>query len=136
MPYPPLRTVVGAMFEFRSAWEAAAPTMAREPHLRPPVHPVLYIKPANTWSANGAAVMLAADVEAVEVGATLGIGFARAASRVRVEEALSFVAGYAVVNDVTVPHSSLLRPPMKHKCRDGFCPIGPLLKWVTRPGWC
>jgi 5-oxopent-3-ene-1,2,5-tricarboxylate decarboxylase/2-hydroxyhepta-2,4-diene-1,7-dioate isomerase len=124
MTHHPTRTVVGAMFEFQSAWDAAAPTMAREPHLRPPVHPVLYIKPANTWAADGSAVMLPAGVDEVEVGATLGIAFARAASRVRVEDALSCVAGYVVVNDVTVPHASLLRPPMKHKCRDGFCPIG------------
>ena len=40
---------------------------------------------------------------------------------------MSFVAGYCIVNDVTVPHASLLRPPMKQKCRDGFCPIGPLV---------
>ncbi len=121
------RTVVGAMFEFQSAWDAALPAMALEPHHRPPVHPVLYLKPANTWSHHGHAVVLPDDVSEVEVGATLGVAFARAASRVREAQALDFVAGYCIVNDVTVPHSAWLRPPMKHKCRDGFCPIGPLV---------
>jgi 5-oxopent-3-ene-1,2,5-tricarboxylate decarboxylase / 2-hydroxyhepta-2,4-diene-1,7-dioate isomerase len=120
-----LRTVVGAMFEFQSAWDAAAETMAREPHHRPPKHPVLYIKPANTWRTVGQSVLLPSDVNEVQVGATLGVAFARTAARVDERDALDYVAGYCIVNDVTVPHSSLLRPPMKQKCRDGFCPIGP-----------
>jgi 5-oxopent-3-ene-1,2,5-tricarboxylate decarboxylase / 2-hydroxyhepta-2,4-diene-1,7-dioate isomerase len=124
---PALRTVVGAMFEFQSAWDAAAETMAREPHHRPPKHPVLYIKPANTWSTGGQPVLLPSEIDEVQVGATLGIAFARTAARVSEHDALDFVAGYCIVNDVTVPHTSLLRPPMKQKCRDGFCPIGPLV---------
>jgi 5-oxopent-3-ene-1,2,5-tricarboxylate decarboxylase/2-hydroxyhepta-2,4-diene-1,7-dioate isomerase len=101
--------------------------MLQAPHHKPPVHPVLYIKPANTWARNGDAVLLPEGLDEVEVGATLGISFAGTASRVSAAQALQFVAGYCVVNDVTVPHSALLRPPMRQKCRDGFCPIGP---WV------
>jgi 5-oxopent-3-ene-1,2,5-tricarboxylate decarboxylase/2-hydroxyhepta-2,4-diene-1,7-dioate isomerase len=128
MSFFPTRTVVGAMFEFQGVWQALEPVMAQPPHHRPPAHPVLYIKPANTWSRHGDPVLLPPDVTEVEVGATLGISFARAASRVRVAQALDFVSGYCVVNDLTVPHQSLLRPPMRQKCRDGFCPIGP---WVS-----
>ena len=128
MPFFPTRTVVGALLEFQGAWQAMEPVMAQPPHHRPPVHPVLYIKPANTWARHGDSVLLPPDVAEVEIGATLGISFARAASRVNAAQALSHVAGYCVVNDVTVPHQSLLRPPMRQKCRDGFCPIGP---WVS-----
>lgn len=128
MSFFPTRTVVGALLEFQGAWHALEPVMAQPPHHRPPVHPVLYIKPANTWARHGDTVLLPPDVAEVEVGATLGISFARAASRVNVAQALSHVAGYCIVNDVTVPHQSLLRPPMRQKCRDGFCPIGP---WVS-----
>jgi 5-oxopent-3-ene-1,2,5-tricarboxylate decarboxylase/2-hydroxyhepta-2,4-diene-1,7-dioate isomerase len=128
MSFFPTRTVVGALLEFQGAWHALEPVMAQPPHHRPPVHPVLYIKPANTWAHHGDAVRLPPEVEEVEVGATLGISFARTASRVSAEQALDFVAGYGIVNDVTVPHQSLLRPPMRQKCRDGFCPIGP---WVS-----
>ena len=128
MPFFPTRTVVGALLEFQGVWQALEPVMAQPPHHRPPVHPVLYIKPANTWARHGDSVLLPPDVAEVEVGATLGISFARAASRVNAAQALSHVAGYCVVNDVTVPHQSLLRPPMRQKCRDGFCPIGP---WVS-----
>ena len=128
MPFFPTRTVVGALLEFQGAWQALEPVMAQPPHHRPPVHPVLYIKPANTWARHGDPVLLPSDVTEVEIGATLGISFARAASRVNAAQALSHVAGYCIVNDVTVPHQSLLRPPMRQKCRDGFCPIGP---WVS-----
>lgn len=128
MPFFPTRTVVGALLEFQGAWQALEPVMAQPPHHRPPVHPVLYIKPANTWAHHGDPVLLPPDVAEVEVGATLGISFARAASRVSAAQALGFVSGYCIVNDVTVPHQSLLRPPMRQKCRDGFCPIGP---WVS-----
>ncbi len=123
----PSRTVVGAMLEFAGAWRAMESAMHQPPHHKPPVHPVLYIKPANTWQRAGQPVLLPADVPEVEVGATLGISFVRTAARVKAEHALDFVAGYCIVNDITVPHSALLRPPMRQKCRDGFCPIGP---WV------
>ena len=127
MNHFPTRTVVGAMLEFQGAWLAMQGAMLQPPHHKPPVYPVLYIKPANTWARNGQAVLLPEGLDEVEVGATLGISFERAASRVSAAQALQFVAGYCVVNDVTVPHAALLRPPMRQKCRDGFCPIGP---WV------
>lgn len=124
------------MLEFQGAWAAMEPAMLLPPHHRPPVHPVLYIKPANTWCRAGVPVRLPADVPEVEVGATLGISFARTAARVSEAQALQFVSGYCVVNDVTVPHTAMLRPPMRQKCRDGFCPIGPWVpaSQVTDPG--
>jgi 5-oxopent-3-ene-1,2,5-tricarboxylate decarboxylase/2-hydroxyhepta-2,4-diene-1,7-dioate isomerase len=51
----------------------------------------------------------------------------RGASRLTEADALAHVAGYAIVDDVTVPHAAVLRPPMKQKCRDTFCPIGPVV---------
>jgi 5-oxopent-3-ene-1,2,5-tricarboxylate decarboxylase / 2-hydroxyhepta-2,4-diene-1,7-dioate isomerase len=122
-----MKTVVGALLNFRGAWAAMEPAMHREPHHKPPVHPVLYIKPANTWRRAGDPVPLPPDVEEIEVGSTLGVVMARTAARVSVENALDHVAAYVIVNDVTVPHTNVLRPPMKQKCRDGFCPIGTLV---------
>jgi 5-oxopent-3-ene-1,2,5-tricarboxylate decarboxylase/2-hydroxyhepta-2,4-diene-1,7-dioate isomerase len=46
---------------------------------------------------------------------------------VPVEAALDYVAGYVVVNDVSVPHESFYRPSIRLKCRDGFCPISATL---------
>lgn len=122
-----MKSVVGAFLNFRGVWAAAEPAMAREPHFKPPVHPVLYVKPANTWRGPGDAIELPPEVEEIEVGATLGLVFGRHAARVPEAEALGMLAGYAIVNDVTVPHTSMLRPPIRQKCRDSFCPIGPVL---------
>ena len=123
-----MKTVVGAWLNYRGAWAAMESTMRAPPHHKPPEHPVLYLKPANTWLAAGQAVVLPADVEEVEVGAALGVVIGRPAARVRAEDALAHVAGYRIVNDVTVPHEKVLRPPLKQKCRDTFCPMGPVVE--------
>ena len=71
MTHFPTRTVIGALLEFQGAWQALEPVMAQAPHHRPPVHPVLYVKPANTWARAGDPVLLPPDVEEVEVGPAL-----------------------------------------------------------------
>lgn len=45
------------------------------------------------------------------------------ATRVKEEEALDYVQGYTVVNDVSIFHDSFYRPAVKYLARDGFCPI-------------
>ncbi len=122
-----MKTVVGALLNFRGAWQAMEPAMHQPPHHRPPLHPVLYLKPANTWAADGDPIVLPDGIDEIEVGATVGLVIGRTASRLREAEAMDFVAGYRVVNDVTVPHAAILRPPLKQKCRDGFCPMGPVV---------
>lgn len=128
-----MKTVVGTLLNFQGAWDAAAAAMHAPPHHKPPVHPVLYLKPANTWIGPGDAVALPPEVPEVEVGATLAVVIGRSAARVREADAAAHVAGYAIVNDVTVPGATLLRPPLKHKCRDGFCPIGPVVDAARVP---
>jgi 5-oxopent-3-ene-1,2,5-tricarboxylate decarboxylase/2-hydroxyhepta-2,4-diene-1,7-dioate isomerase len=118
-----MRTVVGAALNFHGAWQAAEAMMREVPHFKPPTHAVLYLKPANTWCGPGDEIVLPAGVDEVEVGATLGVVIGTPAARVREHVALQHVAGYRVVNDVTVPHASLLRPPLAQKCRDNFCPM-------------
>jgi 5-oxopent-3-ene-1,2,5-tricarboxylate decarboxylase / 2-hydroxyhepta-2,4-diene-1,7-dioate isomerase len=123
-----MKTVVGAWLNYRGAWAAMEGTMREPPHHKSPEYPVLYLKPANTWSAAGQPIVLPADVPEVEVGAALGVVIGRPAARVRAADALSHVAGYRIVNDVTVPHEKVLRPPLKQKCRDTFCPMGPVVE--------
>ena len=123
-----MKTVVGAWLNYRGAWAAMEGTMREPPHHKPPEYPVLYVKPANTWSEAGQPIVLPADVPEVEVGAALGVVIGRPAARVRAADALSHVAGYRIVNDVTVPHEKVLRPPLKQKCRDTFCPMGPVVE--------
>lgn len=131
-PWP--RTVVGAALNTRQALAALGDAVDAAPYKAAPKAPVLYIKPANTYARNGEVIALPADVDEVEVGACLGVVFARQATRVSEAEALDYVAGYRVVADLSVPHASYFRPALKQKCRDGFCPIGQDLAPVAAVG--
>lgn len=118
------RTVVGVALNSRQALAALGEAVNAPPYKAPPQAPVLYIKPANTYAADGDVITLPADVPEVSIGACLGIVFGRRATRVSEAEALDYVAGYRVVADLSAPHDSYFRPALKQQCRDGFCPIG------------
>lgn len=126
---PPVAgTVVGTLLNYRGEIEALADTLSAPPYQAPPKAPILYLKPANTRIGHERDVVLPADVDAVWAGACLGVVISRTATRVSAQHAADFIAGYTIVNDLTVPHASYYRPAIRHKCRDGFCPIGP---WVV-----
>jgi len=125
---PAIGCLYGAALNFRGVRELLEPEFHRPPHERPPRAPVLYIKPRNTWLAHRRPLPLPAGVEAVEIGATLGVVIGRDARRVPRNGAGDVIAGYTIVNDVSVPNAGLFRPPLRAKCRDGFCPVGP---WVV-----
>jgi 5-oxopent-3-ene-1,2,5-tricarboxylate decarboxylase/2-hydroxyhepta-2,4-diene-1,7-dioate isomerase len=126
-------TVYGVLLNYKGALAALGDAVHQPPYKAPPKAPVLYIKPANTWIGDGAPIPVPADVDALEMGAALGVVIARAACRVPAASALDHVAGYTVVNDVNVPHDSCYRPSIRFKCRDGFCPIGPRVDPVRVP---
>lgn len=124
-PYRLSGVVYGTLMNDPAALAALGDAVHRAPYKAAPKAPVLYVKPRNTLSSSGAALCLPGGIEALEIGATVGLVMGRAACRVREEEALGFVAGYTVVNDVSLPHDSFYRPSIRFKARDGFCPIGP-----------
>jgi 5-oxopent-3-ene-1,2,5-tricarboxylate decarboxylase / 2-hydroxyhepta-2,4-diene-1,7-dioate isomerase len=112
-----MRTVYGTLLNFRGEVDALGAQMNEAPYGAPPKAPVLYIKPANTWSANGATIALPARVTQVDIGATIAM----------LMKAPGEVAGYLLMNDLSIPHTSLFRPPVKFKCLDGFLGIGDTL---------
>ena len=124
---PTTGTVYGVALNFRSALAALGDAVHAAPYKTPPRAPVLYIKPCNTWAAHGAAVLLDPDGVELAVGPTLGLVIGRTATRVSHAEARDVIAGYTVVNDLAVPHDSYYRPAIRQQCRDGFCPIGPVI---------
>lgn len=129
---PTRGTVYGVLMNYRGAFDeggaggigaaggASAPTSPRAP--------LLYVKPANTWIAYGEAIPIPEELGIIEVGAALGIVMAGTACRVAVVDALNFVAGYTIVNDLGEPHLRHRLPATRQRCRDGFCAIGP---WVV-----
>jgi 5-oxopent-3-ene-1,2,5-tricarboxylate decarboxylase/2-hydroxyhepta-2,4-diene-1,7-dioate isomerase len=125
----PLRrgTVYGTLLNHADALAALGDAVHAPPYKAPPRAPVLYIKPRNTWIGEGDAIVVPAGVEALEIGATLGLVIGRAACRLSEADALRFVAGAVIVSDVSVPHASYYRPSLRFKARDTFCPIGPMV---------
>ncbi len=43
------------------------------------------------------------------------------------------VAGYVLMNDLSVPHTSFFRPPVKFKCLDGFLGVGSQVPAAGQP---
>lgn len=120
------RTVLGLLLNYRQSLEALGDSVNEAPYKAPPKAPVLYIKPANTYAADGDSIPLPDDIPEVTVGACLAVEFGRTATRVSEADALDYVAGYRVVADLFAPHDVFYRPAIKQKCRDYFCPIGTL----------
>ena len=120
-------TVYGVALNVRSELEGLGEALSQPPYGKPPVAPVLYIKPPNTYLDDGGLVPVPDGVEALEVNATLAVVIGRTATRVPEAQALDFVEGYTVAIDVCIPHANLHRPAIRQRCRDGFLPIGPQL---------
>jgi 5-oxopent-3-ene-1,2,5-tricarboxylate decarboxylase/2-hydroxyhepta-2,4-diene-1,7-dioate isomerase len=117
-------TVYGTLLNFRAELDAWAPKMNEAPYKAPPKAPILYVKPANTWSENGAAIALPAGVGEVEIGATVAM----------VMSGPNQVGGYVLMNDLSLPHESFYRPPVKFKCLDGFLGIGDRIRARNEAG--
>lgn len=133
-PFMPSGTVYGVLLNFRGEVQALAPHMSEPPYKAPPKAPILYIKPANTWSAHGAAIAVPAKVPQVEVGATIAMVMGQDVQAARADAALKSVAGYVLMNDLSIPHTSFYRPPVKYKCLDGFLGVGPALMAAQAAG--
>ena len=126
-------TVFAAALNRRETLEALGDALHRAPYQVPPRAPVLHLKPANTWIGPGDPIPCPRDVPALRMGGTVGLVLGRTASSVTEAAALSYVAGLVVGNDVSIPYESHFRPAVTQRCRDGFCPIGPLV--VTGGGF-
>jgi len=105
---------------------------AAEAGLPPPAEPILFLKANSALNGPNDAVMLPRGSEKTDWEVELGVVIGKTASDVSREEALSHVAGYCVVNDVSEREFQLERGGTwdKGKGCDTFCPVGPWL--VTR----
>jgi 5-oxopent-3-ene-1,2,5-tricarboxylate decarboxylase/2-hydroxyhepta-2,4-diene-1,7-dioate isomerase len=90
----------------------------------PPQAPVLYLKTPNTWIKPGDHIPCPSGLPGLRCAGTLGIVISRHACRVAAGNAFDFIAGFTVVNDVSIPHDSLFRPAIRQRCFDASCAIG------------
>ncbi|MEY4884599.1 MAG: hypothetical protein RIS34_2453 [Pseudomonadota bacterium] len=128
--FVPTGTVYGTLLNFRGEVNAMTAQMTQPPYKAAPQAPVLYVKTANTWTPwqdGGAPITLPHRVPEVEVGATIAMVIGPPAPVDIAQVAPVFIAGYVLMNDLSIPHTSFFRPPIKYKCIDGFLGIGPAL---------
>jgi 5-oxopent-3-ene-1,2,5-tricarboxylate decarboxylase/2-hydroxyhepta-2,4-diene-1,7-dioate isomerase len=112
--YWPQGTVYGALLNFQQEWNLRAPQMPEAPHKGAPKAPVLFIKTANTFTPSGGSIGVPTSVAEVDIGANLAWVMGADAKPV----------ACVLVNDVSIPHESYYRPPVKFKCVDGFLGVG------------
>ena len=120
-PYWPQGTVYGALLNFKKEWNLRAPQMPEAPYKGAPKAPVLFIKTANTFTASGDNIAIPSNVPEVDVGANLAWVFGANAR----------VVACVLVNDLSIPHESYYRPPVKYKCVDGVLGVGAQAKSVA-----
>ncbi|MGG0383482.1 fumarylacetoacetate hydrolase family protein [Priestia filamentosa] len=121
-------TIYGTLLNYKGALNSLGDAIHEAPYKEPPKAPIMYIKPANTVSGHCMPIPCPVDIDELEIGASLGIVIGKQATKVSMNEALNYVEGFTIVNDVSVPHESVYRPAIKQKARDGFCPVGP---WIV-----
>ncbi|MFI4928140.1 MAG: fumarylacetoacetate hydrolase family protein [Burkholderiales bacterium] len=117
-------TVYGTLMNFRGELDALAGKMNEAPYQAPPKAPVLYVKTANTWTENGGSIAIPAGAQEVAIGASVAM----------VMKSAREIAGFVLMNDVTLPHDSFYRPPVKFNCRDGFLGIGDRIRARNEAG--
>jgi 5-oxopent-3-ene-1,2,5-tricarboxylate decarboxylase / 2-hydroxyhepta-2,4-diene-1,7-dioate isomerase len=126
-PWLPKGTVYGTLMNFSDEHVALAAYMNAPPYQAAPQAPVLYIKPANTFSAHGSAIALPQHVPQVLVRACIGLIFKPNTPLAQwniAQAATQNIASMVLLSDLTIPHESFYRPPVKFNCLDGFLCAG------------
>lgn len=122
---PTSGNVIGVALNNKALAKTLKQAFNEKPHVTPPKTPVLHIKTDNTHIGYANSIKVPTDKGSVYAGPSLGIVIGKKATRVDVSDALDFVQGFTVVNEVSLAEASFYRPAVKAKCRDTFCPIGP-----------
>ncbi len=127
-PWVPQGTVYGTLLNFNAERAALAAQMIEPPYKAPPQAPVLFIKTANTFNPDGGVVQVPEHVQKIEIGATFGMIIRALDQSIRVRVApvniAGWVSGFVLMNDMSIPHTSFFRPPVKFKCLDGLLGVG------------
>lgn len=102
---------------------------AEELGMSKPEEPALFFKPLSSLVGHRAPVIAPANIEYMHYEVELAVVIGRAGRRVRAGDAMDYVRGYTIANDVTVRDfvHNFFRPPVKAKGFDTFGPMGPYL---------
>jgi 2-keto-4-pentenoate hydratase/2-oxohepta-3-ene-1,7-dioic acid hydratase in catechol pathway len=116
-----------------------APT---DPVEKSPEGPFVFLKPTTTLIGHGELLMLPEGFARVDWEIELAVVIGLRADHVTADDALAYVAGYTIANDISVRdafvRSESTEPPMRfdwfsQKGRATSCPCGP---WITPSRFC
>lgn len=125
VPHPPKILCIGLNY-----WDHC-----RETGQQPPQHPILFAKYANTLLAHGEAICLPKTSQQVDYEAELCVVIGQRAKELRVDQALSVVAGYTICNDLSARDLQFGDGQWtRGKTQDGFFPVGPYLVTADEVG--
>ncbi|HEX6307888.1 MAG TPA: fumarylacetoacetate hydrolase family protein [Longimicrobiales bacterium] len=106
---------------------------ARELGNEVPERPLLFLKPPSSLIGDGDAILLPPESSRVEHEAEIGVIVGVRARNLTAAQALSAVAGYVPLNDVTARDLQKLDVQFtRAKGYDTFCPVGPV---AAHPDW-
>ncbi|MGG1571813.1 fumarylacetoacetate hydrolase family protein [Fictibacillus sp. NRS-1165] len=100
---------------------------AEELGLDKPAEPVLFIKPNSSLVGHKAPVYYPDGATYMHYENELAVVIGREGRNIKAKEAMEFVSGYTIANDVTVRDfvNNMYRPPVRAKGHDTFGPLGP-----------
>jgi len=125
-PYAYSGRVYGSILNHQTSIDALGDEMFDVPYKNPPSAPILYVKPRNTLARSGSVMVVPSTHEVLQINGCLGLVIGETASRVTRTSAISHLAGYTAVIDVSVPHQKYYRPSVRFKALDGSCVVGEL----------
>jgi 2-keto-4-pentenoate hydratase/2-oxohepta-3-ene-1,7-dioic acid hydratase in catechol pathway len=101
---------------------------AAEANMEIPKHPMVFAKPAPTLLSAGADVRIPKASTRIDYEGELVIVIGRRCKEIEVEQALDYIGGCTLANDVSARDWQFRTSEMMlGKAFDGFCPIGPWL---------
>ncbi|HFP7025402.1 TPA: fumarylacetoacetate hydrolase family protein [Acinetobacter baumannii] len=115
--------IFGIALNYKCLYEKLKAQFNEKPYVTEPKKPVLFIKTPNTRNASGHPIVKKKG-EILQAGPAVGVVIGKSTIRVSKSDAAAHIAGYVVVNELSLPEESYYRPAIKAKCQDGFCVLG------------
>ncbi|MEK7748926.1 MAG: fumarylacetoacetate hydrolase family protein [Bacteroidota bacterium] len=102
---------------------------ADELNMKSPEDPALFFKPPSSLIGHGSPVVYPTGVEYMHYEVELVVVIGQRCRKIKAKEALDYVKGYTIGNDVTVRDfvKNFYRPPVRAKGYDTFGPLGPYI---------
>lgn len=100
---------------------------AEELGLEKPKEPVLFIKPNSSLIGHKGKIVYPDGATYMHYENELAVVIGKGGRHIKKEEAMEYVSGYTIANDVTVRDfvNNFYRPPVRAKGHDTFGPLGP-----------